>query len=117
MAKRARTSDNLPEYTRPASSIDAKEGQLISLAMGLVEERLRNGTASSQETVHFLRLGTTKALLEKEKLEEENKLLRAKTEALEAEKEYAVEYKEVLKAMRIYSGAEDIDEDSEEENY
>lgn len=111
MARLSRTSMEGYETTRPATSVDAKEGQLISLAMGLVEERLRNGTASPSETVHFLKLGSTKALLENEKLAEENKLLRAKTEALEAEKEYAIEYKEVLKAMRTYTGAYDDEDD------
>ena len=110
MARRNRVSNESYEYTRPASSIEAKEGQLISLAMGLVEERLRNGTASPSETVHFLKLGSTKAILEKEKLEEENKMLRAKTENLQAEKEYAIEYKEVLKAIRVYNGTDDEEE-------
>ena len=110
MARRSRASNKSYECTRPASSIEAKEGQLISLAMGLVEERLRNGTASPSETVHFLKLGSTKAILEKEKLEEENKMLRAKTENLQAEKEYAIEYKEVLKAMRVYNGTDDEEE-------
>lgn len=110
MARRNRASNESYECTRPASSIEAKEGQLISLAMGLVEERLRNGTASPSETVHFLKLGSTKAILEKEKLEEENKMLRAKTENLQAEKEYAIEYKEVLKAIRVYNGTDDEEE-------
>jgi hypothetical protein len=39
---------------------EAKENQMISLAMDLVEKRLREGTASSQETTHFLKLATTK---------------------------------------------------------
>lgn len=110
MTRRNRASNESYECTRPASSIEAKEGQLISLAMGLVEERLRNGTASPSETVHFLKLGSTKAILEKEKLEEENKMLRAKTENLQAEKEYAIEYKEVLKAIRVYNGTDDEEE-------
>ena len=63
---------------RPALSPEARENQMISLAVDLVEKRLREGTASSAETTYYLRLSGSKARLEKEKLEEENKFLRAK---------------------------------------
>ena len=89
---------------RPALTPEARENQLISLAVDLVEQRLLDGTASSQETTHFLKLGSTKARLEKEKLEEENKLLRAKTENLESQKRVEELYSEALKAMRDYAG-------------
>ena len=89
---------------RPALTPEARENQLISLAVDLVEQRLWDGTASSQETTHFLKLGSTKARLEKEKLEEENKLLRAKTENLESQKRVEELYSEALKAMRDYAG-------------
>ena len=89
---------------RPALTPEARENQLISLAVDLVEQRLLDGTASSQETTHFLQLGSTKARLEKEKLEEENKLLRAKTENLESQKRVEELYSEALKAMRDYAG-------------
>ena len=89
---------------RAAMSPEARENQLISLAVDLVEQRLLDGTASSQETTHFLKLGSTKARLEKEKLEEENKLLRAKTENLESQKRVEELYSEALKAMRDYAG-------------
>lgn len=96
---------------RPAISPEARENQLISLATDLVEERLRNGTASSQETTHFLKLGSIKSRLELEKLEEENKLLRAKTEALQSQKRIEELYENALKSMRDYSGYEgDTDE-------
>jgi hypothetical protein len=55
-------------------------------------------------------LGSGKERLEREKLEEENKLLRAKTKALEESAESKVMYEEVLRAMRDYSGAGDPDE-------
>lgn len=67
-------------------------------------------TASSQVITHFLKLGSGKERLEREKLEEENKLLRAKTKALEESAESKVMYEEVLRAMRDYSGAGDPDE-------
>lgn len=45
--------------------------------------------------------------LKKQKLEEENKLLQAKTEAINATKDNEELYREVLKAMREYSGEDD----------
>ena len=62
---------------RPALTPEAREGQLIALATDLVEQRLRDGTATSQEVVHFLRLGSMRERLEREKLENENILLGA----------------------------------------
>lgn len=89
---------------RPALTPEARENQCIALAMDLVEERLREGTASSQETVHFLKLGSMKERLEREKLEEENKLLRAKTEAIQSQKRMEEVYEKALLAMQRYSG-------------
>ena len=95
---------------RPASTPEAQEQYMINLAMTLVEKRLREGTASSAETTHFLKLATMKADLEKEKLKEENKLLRAKTETLEAAKDSKEMYENVLKAMNKYNGVGEDDE-------
>lgn len=95
---------------RPAIDPEARENQLISLAMDLAEQRLLDGTASSQEVTHFLKLGSSKAVLERDRLMEENKLLRAKTEAIEHEKESSIKYEEVLRALRSYNGQGDEEE-------
>ena len=95
---------------RPALTPEARENQMIALAVDLAEQQLRDGTASSQVITHFLKLGTTKAELEKEKLLEENKLLRAKTDAIESGKEIKALYEDALKAMRNYAGMGDPDE-------
>ena len=96
---------------RPALTPEARENQLISLATDLVEQRLLDGTASSQETTHFLKLGSTKNRLELAKLEEENKLLRAKTEALQSQKRVEELYTNALNSMRRYSGQGGSDEE------
>lgn len=90
---------------RPALTPEARENQMIALAVDLAEQQLRDGTASSQVITHFLKLGTTKEKLEKEKLEEENKLLRAKTENLKAQKDMAEVYANAISAMKDYSGS------------
>ena len=81
----------VPERTptrklRPALTPEAEENQMISLAVDLAKKQLMEGTASSQVITHFLKLGSSKEKLEREKLEKENELLRAKTEALQSAK-------------------------------
>jgi hypothetical protein len=83
---------------------------MINLAMKLVEKRLLEGTASSAETTHFLKLATSKNELEKTKLEEENKLLRAKTETLQNAKHSEEMYGKVIAAMKKYNGLGEDDE-------
>lgn len=95
---------------RPALTPEARENQMISLAVDLAEQQLRDGTASSQVITHFLKLGTTKAELEKEKLKRENKVLEAKAKAIESSEEVKVLYENALKAMRNYAGYGDPDE-------
>lgn len=96
---------------RPALTPEARENQLISLAVDLAEKQLIEGTASSQVISHYLKLGSTKERLEKEKLEEENKLLRAKTEALQSAKRVEELYANAISAMRKYSGRDDPDDE------
>ena len=105
------SSSSSPRKMRPALTPEARENQMISLAVDLAEQQLRNGTASSQVITHFLKLGTTVAQLEKEKLEQENKLLQARTEALETTKRVEELYEDAIKAMKKYSGGGDSDED------
>lgn len=103
---------------RPALSPEAQENKMISLAVNLAEKQLVEGTASSQIITHFLKLATEKERLEREKLERENELLKAKTDAIESAKRVEELYAEALKAMRYYRGedVEDFD-DEEDDNY
>lgn len=95
---------------RPALTPEARENQMIALAVDLAEKQLIEGTASSQVITHFLKLGTTKAELEKEKLKNENKLLEAKTKATESAEEVKVLYENAIKAFRNYNGQGDPEE-------
>lgn len=90
--------------TAPALTPEARENQLISLAMDRAEQQLRDGTASSQVIVHYLRLGTQKDRLEREMLEAKNELLLAKTEAIKAAERSEALYAEAIKAFRVYGG-------------
>ena len=105
MSKVKKTINSNPEKRiRPALTPEARENQLIALAVDLVQQRLLDGSASSQETTHFLKLGSMKNQLEMEKLREENKLLKAKTESIQSAKRVEELYAEAINAMRRYSG-------------
>lgn len=95
---------------RTAMTPEARENQMISYAMDLAEQQILDGTASSQVITHFLKLGTERERLEREKLAKENELLKAKAHALESGEEMKTMYEEAIKAMRTYSGNGDPDD-------
>jgi len=107
MARPKKTADVPVRKRPPATSLEAKEAEMISLAVDLAEQQLRDGTASAQVITHYLRLGTTNNRLEKEKLERETQMLRAKTEALQSQKHIEELYQEAINALSRYSGNED----------
>ena len=88
----------------PATTPEARENQLVNLAVDLAEKQILDGTASSQVITHFLKLGSMREKMEREKLAEENKLLKAKTEAMQSAKRVEELYENALNAMRSYSG-------------
>ena len=96
---------------RPALTPEARENQMISLAVDLAEQQLREGTASSQVITHFLKLATSKERLEREILAEQKKLITAKTEALESAKRVEELYADAINAMKKYSGHGGDEED------
>ena len=104
-------SSDSDKKRRPALTPEARENQMIALAVDLAEKQLIEGTASSQVITHFLKLGSTREKLEKERLVEENRLLKAKTKAVEDTEETKVLYEQALKAMRMYAGQGDMEDD------
>ena len=109
MAK-VKTSEPVKKI-RPALTPEARENQMISLAVDLAEKQLQEGTASSQVITHYLKLGSMRERLEREKLAEENKLLRAKTKSIEEAADMKDLYVNAIKAMARYSGNGDDNEE------
>ena len=95
---------------QPAKTPEEQEQRMIALSINLAEKQLLEGTASSQVITHYLKLGSMKERAEKEKLQEEIKLLRAKTSNIESAKKVEELYSNALNAMREYSGRK-LDED------
>ena len=98
-------SSNIAKEMRPALTPQARENQMISLAVDLAEKQLREGTASSQVISHFLKLGSSMAQLEQEKLRLENELTKAKTKSVNSSESSEKLYKDAIKAFQKYSGA------------
>lgn len=116
MAKlKSKSSEVSTKKIRPALTPEARENQMIALAIDLVERRLIEGTASSQETTHFLKLASSKAKLEKERAVLENELIRAKTEQLRSQERIEELYANAIKAMSRYNGHTSSEEDEEED--
>lgn len=92
-------------------SPENREQQMIAMAVDLAERQLREGTASSQVITHYLKLGSTKSVLENEKLKTENELLRAKISAIESDERKEQLFERAIQAMRGYSGQGDVNDD------
>ena len=114
--KKQSTPKEQPKKIRPATTPEARENQLIALAVDLAEKQLLEGTASSQVITHYLKLGTQKEKIEREILEKQKELITAKTEALQATKRIEELYSNAIAAMKTYSG-QNNDDDEEDDDY
>ena len=119
MAKKKETTmKDTTKNMRPATTPEARENQLIALAVDLAEKQLIEGTASSQVITHYLKLGSTKERIEREILEKQKALIEAKTENLQSAKRIEELYTNAINAMKNYSGQNNSsEEDDEYEDY
>lgn len=106
MPKQKKTNSKVHDMMPPLTP-EGQENKNISLAMDLAEQQLRDGTASSAVIVHFLKLGTEKSKLEREKLIHENELLRVKAKSIEASSHSDELTNKVLEALKRYGGGLD----------
>lgn len=116
MADRRRTEPNDERSHRPpATTPEARENQLISLAVDLAEQQILEGTASAQVITHYLKLGSSREKLEQHRIVLENELVQAKTEAIASHKKMEELYEEAIIAMRSYSGQPTMERRDEHE--
>lgn len=99
---------------RPASTPEGREGQIVSKAVLLAEQQIEAGTASAQVITHWLKMGSERERLEREKLANENELLKAKVDELQSRERSDAKYDEALRVFKEYSGY-DPDEDDWDE--
>lgn len=106
MARSSKDASSSRLKRPPATTPEGRENQMVALAHDLAEKQLADGNASSQVITHYLKLGSTRERLEREKLERENELLKAKVESIASGARVEEMYKNALNAMRSYSGQE-----------
>ena len=105
MGKKKTATSNIEKINLPpAKSPEEQEQRMIMLAMAQAERDLMNGTASSQVVCHYLKLASSKERAEKKKIEEETKLLKAKSKSIESAERIEKLYSEAIDAMKEYSG-------------
>lgn len=102
-SKKTKTTKKRP----PAMTPEAKENEMISLAINLAEKKLRDGTAPTQVIVHYLKLATEREQMELDMLEKKTQLIGAQIESLETSRHVEELYSNAIKAMRLYSGTQD----------
>ena len=106
-------NSNSVKTMRPALTPEADEQQMISLATGLAKKQLLDGSASSQVITHYLNLASSKKKLESEIMVLQKDLLVAKTEAIRSTKSIEELYSKAIKAMQVYSGVTEAEENNE----
>ena len=102
MGKTKKTSTEVARKTKRAETPEARENQMMALAVDLAEKQLTEGTASAQVITHYLKLATTREKIEKEILEKQKDLITAKTDQIKSQATSEELYAEALAAMKRY---------------
>lgn len=97
----------------PARTPTEEENYMIDIAMKAAEDKILSGRASSQLLTHFLKKASVKEQLEKEKLEAEVELLKAKKKSLETQEVLEKMYAEAMRYFAIYTGQDEEEETDE----
>lgn len=95
----------------PPKTDEEAELRLINLAYQRSEELLESGKAPPSMLLHLLKLGSTRATLELEKMKNENMLLAARTDSMESQARSEEKYDKVLDAIKLYTGMDDEEPD------
>jgi hypothetical protein len=88
---------------RAATNPDDREKQLINDAYDMAEEQIRNRTASSQVVTHFLKAGSSREGIEKQKLLKDLEVADAKIAQMQQSARLEELLGAAIEAMRSYS--------------
>lgn len=95
-------TENASTPLRPPISDEAREMRMAAEAYALAEQRILDGTASSQLIVECMRLGSSKAKLENEILKHQAELMTAKTEMIKSQKQSEELFQQAMEALKDY---------------
>lgn len=98
---------------KAATTPEARESQMISLAERLAEQQMRDGTASAQVITHYLKLGSTREQIEQERIRGDVELQKAKIEQMGSIQRLEEMYGRAMDAFRGYQGQPPEETDGE----
>lgn len=105
----AKASSGVKKMRTPLT-LEAEENQMIALAFDLAKKRLLEGTATSSEIVHFLKLGSTREKQEQEMMKKKMAVMEAQVKEYESGEDVKKMMEEALQAFRGYKieGEEEV---------
>lgn len=109
-ARRVNAQEPEPVSRRAATTPEARENQLVNLAVDLAERQLRDGSASAQVISHYLKAGSTREYLEKQRIAMDVELMEAKREQMASMARIEELYENAIGAMRSYQGGHVVSE-------
>jgi len=112
--RQRREPEELFPKLKAARTPKERENQMIDLADRLAEKQLREGTASAQVMVHYLKLGSSREKLEQRKLEIEAELSSKKIEVMAQANRIEELMTNAIAAFKSYGGGDDSDEGYED---
>lgn len=89
--------------SKPATTPESREKQLVELAVNLAEQQLRDGTAAPSIINHYLKIASTREVLEREIMEKQSKLLAVKAQSIDKDRQSEELAKAAMDAMKNYS--------------
>lgn len=104
IARQANPGDDSSKKRAPARTPEQRNNQLIAMSYDAAEQMISSGKATSQLLTHFLKQGTVQAGLELAKLEQENLLLKARTDQIAASEDVRELYAQVINVVTEYKG-------------
>lgn len=113
MANSKSRGEKKQTHRPPARTPEQQERRLISLAMKRAEELLESDNPPPSVVSHFLKLGSSREKAEQEKLERENRLLRAKADSIDNAQEIKAIYEKAMDAIKAYrpTTEDEVDQD------
>lgn len=106
-----------PRRRSHAKTPEERESILIAKSLNLIERQIDDGTVSSTVLSIYAKAGTERDRLEKERLRNENDVLRKKLETMEAAIDVKNLMEDALNAFKGYSGQSDDEDDRDYDYY
>lgn len=94
---------SIHKNTVPPITDEGRLSKLISLTLDLVEQQIRDGSATSQVLTHFLKLADKRAEVELARAKLDTRLVESKIAALEAQTANEQTLTTILDALRKYT--------------